>query len=251
MVLCLLLPRAAHAVLEGVGAGVAAQLPGLQFPAVAHPEGCFGWSTRFASGHAGFSASTARLFSLPELEGRNLAFSLPLGSWETVAGLRDFGFSAWRERSLVLAGSRELGAGSRFRVGLGGHALWVEEVLERRILLVDGVLSLPVSPLTLHLGVRTPTAGDPWVGTRQLQRLEGRLSNGWVLSVERQGETGRAQQHTVRIEWLWKEQRFSLAWLGDAGWTGAFWCKTPAGSVLVSCWWHPWLPVSPAVGYYY
>lgn len=246
-----LIPLAACAALEALGPVAGAQLPGVQFSFQAHPEGVFGWSTRFADGRVRFSASTARLFSLPELESRSLALAFPLGVWEGVGGLRDFGFSAWRERSLVLAGSRDLGAGNRLRVGLGGHGIWIEEQLQPPILLADGLLSLSFQPIHLHLGVRAPVETGQLVGARQLQRLEWKLDNGWGLSLERQGETGRRSQHTVGLQMPWLEHHASLVWLGDGGWLAGFWCRTPAGSVLVSCWWHPVLPLSPGVGYYY
>ncbi|MCA9783825.1 MAG: hypothetical protein KDC10_03840 [Calditrichaeota bacterium] len=241
----------ARAALEAIGPLAGAQLPGLQFPAAAHPEQCFGWGTHLGRQRACFSVASARLFSLKELESRSLATSFPLGNWELAAGLRDFGYSDWRERSLVFAGSCRLAGQLRLRLGLGLHGIWIVEQRQPPLVLGDGVLEIPMSGLLLKLGVRSPLDPGPLATTRQLQALEWKLPRDWRFSLERQAQSGARQQHVLRLEWPWKEQRLSLGWLGDTGWTGAFWCQTSAGAVLVSCWWHPVLPLSPAVGFYY
>jgi hypothetical protein len=116
------------------GAGVTAQLPGLQFPAAAHPEGCFGWSTRFGSGRAGFSASTARLFSCRNWRAGTWPSACP-GLLGNRGGPQGFRLQRLARTVAGLGRFQGAGGGKPLPVGLGGHALWVEEVLEHRILL--------------------------------------------------------------------------------------------------------------------
>ncbi len=221
------------------------------------------WGTGWTRGRASLWAGWERRFGRPEFGLYALAAALPVGRWELGAALSQFGWEAWKEAQLSAALACDAGPWTlpdasfetvrfRWRLGLGyGRAGPVGET-QRRVVEPSAGLELDHAGWSAGFGLRTQVdqPGGPLAprsNSRSWRSFLGcRLPRGWKICLAEEAGSLNRRERRLCLAFSRGSLGAGLSLAGERGWRLALRWEGSRTALVILCWWHPRLPLSPA-----